>query len=160
MGYTGDYSSVSFEERTPMLGAVGVLVNGVALNGVATKLSEALPTAEQLQGHDRWVDAVTAEGWMDDQCLGHLSGGGNYHVHGFAKQLDRKTCKLPEDTDGEHSQLLGWAFGGYGIYGPNDDGVALKPGDLDECGGHSQPGRGYHYHLVNHYPYALECYHG
>jgi hypothetical protein len=81
-----------------MLGAVGVLVNGVALNGVATKLSEALPVGQELQGEDRWVDAVKAEGWMDDGCFGHLSGGGNYHMHGWAEPLDRKACGLPEDV--------------------------------------------------------------
>ncbi|CAE8621144.1 unnamed protein product [Polarella glacialis] len=48
--------SVAMNQGQPMLGAIGVLVNGVALNGVATKLSEALPSTTKLEGADCWVD--------------------------------------------------------------------------------------------------------
>lgn len=148
-----------------MLGAIAVLLNGVALNGVATRLGEALPAGTELDGEDRWVDAVAAEAWMDDGCLGHLSGGGNYHTHGGLPSAERRSlCGLPVDQLGRHSALLGWAFDGYGLYGPQDvDGLA--PSNLDRCGGHEgstadgQPAA-YHYHMAGAYPYALECYHG
>eukprot|EP00931_Biecheleriopsis_adriatica_P003823 TRINITY_DN105584_c0_g1_i1.p1 TRINITY_DN105584_c0_g1~~TRINITY_DN105584_c0_g1_i1.p1 ORF type:complete len:326 (-),score=50.20 TRINITY_DN105584_c0_g1_i1:31-1008(-) len=149
---------------SPMLGAVGVLLNGVVLNSVATRLSEALPAEDTTEdGHDRWVDAGVAEEWMNDGCHGHLSGGGNYHVHaGRWSREQRSNCGLPVDEEGQHSKLLGWAFDGYGLYGPLDtDGYPVKPEDLDPCGGHSQEEQGgYHYHLTDGYPYSLECYHG
>eukprot|EP00933_Yihiella_yeosuensis_P034961 TRINITY_DN28458_c0_g1_i1.p1 TRINITY_DN28458_c0_g1~~TRINITY_DN28458_c0_g1_i1.p1 ORF type:complete len:340 (-),score=64.90 TRINITY_DN28458_c0_g1_i1:63-1082(-) len=156
----------------PMLGAIGVLVNGVVLNAVATKLTEALPLddAEEVKENDRWVDAGVAEEWMNDGCHGHLSGGGNYHVHaGRWTAEQRKKCGLPVDLPGLHSEQLGWAFDGFAIYGPQDeDGRIITSADLDECGGHAHEdeGRhlkrisGYHYHLTDAYPYALECYHG
>eukprot|EP00930_Biecheleria_cincta_P072368 TRINITY_DN59775_c0_g1_i1.p1 TRINITY_DN59775_c0_g1~~TRINITY_DN59775_c0_g1_i1.p1 ORF type:complete len:357 (+),score=54.63 TRINITY_DN59775_c0_g1_i1:74-1072(+) len=159
--------SVPFSAGTPMLGAIGVLLNGVALNGMATKLSEALPAGQTLSDlgkEDGWVDAVLAERWMDDHCLGHLSGAGNYHTHAglwHTPEL-RKACGLPEDKEGNHSELLGWAFDGYGLYGPLDEGgVPVDVEDLDECGGHSQAKiGGYHYHLLGSYPYSMECFHG
>jgi len=159
-----DLPSIPLAEGSPMLGAIAVLVNGVALNGLATKLSEALHAGEPMVGEDRWVDAVHAESWMDDGCFGHLSGGGNYHTHAglWSSSAQREACKLPVDASGEHSKLLGWAFDGYGLYGPRDEGGReLQLGELDACGGHSQEAKGgYHYHLIGGYPYALECYHG
>ncbi|CAE8700768.1 unnamed protein product, partial [Polarella glacialis] len=108
---------------------------------------------------------VLAEAWMDDDCLGHLSGGGNYHTHAGRWTPDqREVCGLPRDIPGKHSELLGWAFDGYGLYGPQDvDGQS--PQDLDACGGHSGLTAGatasaYHYHMADMYPYALECYKG
>lgn len=142
-----------------MLGAIGVLLNGVALNGVGAKLSETLKAGKQLEGEDAWIDAGEEERWMDDICGGHLSGGGNYHTHVGAVG-NRTTCGLPVDEPNKHSQLLGWAFDGYGIYGPFEDGVNA-PSDIDLCGGHSKEAQGgYHYHLSETYPYGLECYHG
>lgn len=153
---------VALNDGRPMLGPIGVLVNGVALNGVATKLSEALPAGVKLEGPDRWVDAVHAEAWMDDDCLGHLSGGGNYHTHaGRWSPQQLQACGLPQEHEGgRHSALIGWAFDGHGLYGPQD-GIAPH-GDLDLCGGHvgvTDSGTlEYHYHFVKAYPYALECY--
>ncbi|CAE8692641.1 unnamed protein product [Polarella glacialis] len=60
--------SVAMNQGQPMLGAIGVLVNGVALNGVATKLSEALPSTTKLEGADCWVDAAPPCG---ERPLGH-----------------------------------------------------------------------------------------
>lgn len=146
----------------PMLGAIGVLVNGVSLNGVASKLGETLEGGAELEGEDAWVDAGEAEKWMDDSCAGHISGGGNYHTHVGAWHTagKRTACGLPPDEPGAHSALLGWAFDGYAIYGPLEDGVSA-PSNLDACGGHAGTAQGgYHYHLSGSYPYALECYHG
>jgi len=155
-------SAVLGGDVRPMLGAIAVLLNGVALNGVATKLSEALPADVRLEGSDRWVDAVVAEAWMDDGCLGHLSGGGNYHTHaGRWSPEQRIACGLPQDDAGQHSPLLGWAFDGHGLFGPHDA-LGQPPTDLDACGGHAgltATGESqYHYHMTDVYPYALECY--
>merc|ERR1712100_673335 len=100
----------------PMLGAIGVLVNGVALNGVASKFSETLQHHMVLaEGDDFWVDAGESEHWMDDHCGGHLSGGGNYHTHigVHYNHGKREACGLPSEehhTKNEHAKLLGWAF--------------------------------------------------
>lgn len=155
-------TKLRLDEVTPMLGAIGVLVNGVSLNGVASKYSETLEAGQKLDGDDMWIDAAQAEKWMDDRCGGHLSGGGNYHIHagGWHTAEERTSCGLPPDLPGEHSQRLGWAFDGYPIYGPMDEG-GVRPSDLDGCGGHERAAQGgYHYHLSDQYPYALECYHG
>ena len=50
-------------------------------------------------------------------------------------------------------------FDGFAIYGPNgEDGK--PPGDLDECNGHSDKERGYHYHVTEKAPYILGGYRG
>ena len=55
--------------------------------------------------------------------------------------------------------MIGYAFDGYAIYGPNgEDGK--PPTDLDECNGHTDPVRGYHYHVTNKFPYIIGGYHG
>jgi hypothetical protein len=48
-------------------------------------------------------------------------------------------------TDG-HAPLIGYAADGYGIYAQlNEDGE--EPTDLDDCRGHYDDVRGYHYHV-------------
>ena len=53
--------------------------------------------------------------------------------------------------------LIGYAFDGYAI--PNSDG-GKPPADLDECNGHTDPTRGYHYHVTAGFPYILGGYRG
>ena len=70
---------------------------------------------------------------------------------------------MPQDQAGNHSQLLGWMFDGFGLYGINSLGGVL-PDDLDKCGGHTHKVNGtdtYHYHLPdNKFPWTIGCYKG
>jgi len=103
-------------------------------------------------------DAVARE--LQDSCDGHPQAGGQYHYHGYSDCL--------EDNAGEnaHSELLGYAFDGYGIYGlKGEDGIELSSNDLDECHGHSHKitwdGKDiemYHYHLTLDFPYSVSCF--
>lgn len=116
---------------------------GVALNGI--------PFYNQYNREGE--DAVRLE--VFDSCCGHPDPGGRYHYHKFPVCV-----KSPfKDTPGKHSPLVGYAFDGYGIYGPRSDG-GKPPTDLDECNGHSDDERGYHYHATESYPYIVGAYHG
>jgi hypothetical protein len=64
-----------------------------------------------------------------------------------------------KDEAGQHSSLIGYAFDGFAIYGPNGEG-GKPPTDLDECNGHSDAVRGYHYHVTSKFPYIIGGYHG
>ncbi len=95
-----------------------------------------------------------------DTCNGHpLPTGSEYHYHGVPY------CVTDEnDTDGEHSVLVGLLLDGFPLYGPQDiDGDA--PVDLDRCNGHEGatpefPNGVYHYHLSETAPYSIDCYAG
>ncbi len=116
---------------------------GVALNGI--------PFYNQYNREGE--DAVQLE--VFDSCCGHPDPGGRYHYHKFPVCV-----KSPfKDTPGKHSPLVGYAFDGYGIYGPRGE-SGKPPEDLDECNGHSDSERGYHYHATAGYPYIVGAYHG
>jgi hypothetical protein len=90
-----------------------------------------------------------------DDCCGHPDPLGRYHYHIYPKCIHTSF----DDPAGEHSPLIGYAFDGYAIYGPNgEDGK--PPTDLDECNGHSDSARGYHYHVTRTFPYILGGYRG
>ena len=69
---------------------------------------------------------------------------------------------------GRHSDLVGYALDGYGLYGPfGENGARLTNADLDACHGHTHtipwdgaPVSLYHYHVTREYPYTVGCYHG
>ena len=66
------------------------------------------------------MDAVDSEGHTVDTCGGHAAPTHQYHVYsgvGMTTDELRQKCELPRDTTGEHSELLGWMFDGYGLYG-------------------------------------------
>ena len=88
-----------------------------------------------------------------DYCQGHASPDGSYHYHQMSPCFNQN-----DDPDG-HSGLVGYAFDGYAIYGLNDTGGS-PPTDLDECGGHTDSVRGYHYHFQSEFPFTLGCYRG
>lgn len=116
---------------------------GVALNGI--------PFYNQYNREGE--DAVQLE--VFDSCCGHPDPGGRYHYHKFPVCV-----KSPfKDTPGKHSPLVGYAFDGHGIYGPRSEN-GKPPTDLDECNGHSDSERGYHYHATAEYPYIIGAYHG
>ena len=56
------------------------------------------------------------------------------------------TCDVEQDVEA----LIGFAYDGYAIYGPEED--RAIPSDLDECSGHvsdtEEFGETYHYHLT------------
>jgi hypothetical protein len=123
--------------KTPF-GPIGVAINGI-------------PFYNQYNAEGE--DAVKLE--VFDSCCGHPDPAGRYHYHKYPVCV-----KSPfKDPVGQHSPLIGYAFDGYAIYGPNgEDGK--PPTNLDECNGHSDSVRGYHYHVTSGYPYILGGYHG
>jgi len=123
--------------KTPF-GPIGVAINGI-------------PFYNQYNAEGK--DAVKLE--VFDSCCGHPDQMGRYHYHKYP------TClKSPfKDEPGKHSPLIGYAFDGFPIYGPNgEDGK--PPTDLDECNGHSDKERGYHYHVTAKFPYIVGAYKG
>jgi hypothetical protein len=106
-------------------------------------------------------DAVANE--VQDRCGGHPSPGGQYHYHGWSECMDDASGRA-----GRHSDLVGYALDGFGLYGPHgEQGAELGSADLDACHGHSheitwdgQARRLYHYHLTRDYPYTVSCFTG
>jgi YHYH protein len=101
---------------------------------------------------------------IQDACNGHPERSGQYHYH------DRSSC-LPDTSShqsGRHSDLIGYALDGFGMYGLKDsNGKEVTNSSLDECHGHSHAitwdGKlqaMYHYHLTRAYPYTLGCFRG
>jgi hypothetical protein len=106
-------------------------------------------------------DAVAHE--IQDHCSGHPQQAGQYHYHSLSGCFDDGA-----GARGEHSDLVGWARDGYGIYGAKGEGgKTLTNEELDACHGHEHavvwdgaPLRLYHYHMTAEYPYTVGCYHG
>jgi hypothetical protein len=123
-------------------GPIGIMLTGAALFNA-------------LDGEGR--DAVEHE--LQDSCHGHPAGT-LYHYH------DVTTCIADPGTG--HSNLLGYARDGFGIYGNRgENGQALTNADLDACHGHTHAilwdgvtVTMYHYHATKEYPYTVGCYRG
>ncbi len=104
-------------------------------------------------------DAVAHE--IQDACGGHPQMGGVYHYHSLPG------C-IPDAKTGKHSELLGYALDGFGIFGKyGENGEELTDADLDDCHGHthtiSWDGKQvsmYHYHATAEYPYTVGCFRG
>ena len=98
-----------------------------------------------------------------DACSGHPERTGEYHYHDFSPCLSDESGKA-----GRHSDLVGYALDGFGVYGPHGDGGArLSNADLDACHGHSHQVQkdghaqaAYHYHFTDEYPYSIGCFTG
>lgn len=124
-------------------GSVGILLTGAAL-------FDALD--------DGGRDAVAWE--AQDHCEGHPQATGMYHYHSLT------TCLADPGTG--HSNLLGYAYDGFGIYGlRGEDGHEVTNADLDECHGHThaiewdgQTVVMYHYHATREFPYTVGCFRG
>ena len=113
------------ENPQPILGAIGVLVNGVVVYGVGAPCGGRNSPCPVDGGLSGYVDAFEAEGRTLDQCGGHPDGMDRYHVHtgnNFTTNSGRTMCALPVDTAGEHSVLLGWMFDGFPLYGQYSQG--------------------------------------
>lgn len=161
-----EYEGITYlkPDPVPIFGSLGVLVNGVEVYGVGSPCGPIAPCINEGAPTD-YVDAVDAEGHAVDSCAGHASPTGSYHIHsglGINTTTKRENCRLPVDTEGEHSELLGWMFDGFGFYGRYSlNGVV--PTDLDKCSGHIHELDGvmtYHYHLPDEFPWTIGCFKG
>ncbi len=126
---------------------------GMALNGVVFFNPFEAGGMNAVEGY--------SEVWLDS-CCGHPQQDGVYHYHKYPSCV-----KSPFPDDGKrHSPIIGFAFDGFPVYGPyEEDGVMAKDlkGDraLDVCNGHSDPERGYHYHVTpGKFPYLIGGYAG
>lgn len=126
---------------------------GMALNGVVFFNPFEMGGMNAVEGY--------SEVWLDS-CCGHPQQDGVYHYHKYPSCV-----KSPFPDDGkQHSPILGFAWDGFPLYGPYENsGVMAKDlkgmGALDVCNGHSDPQRGYHYHVTpGRFPYILGGYAG
>ncbi len=107
----------------------GPTVRGIAFNGV--EFSASAPVNNILA-------AYTLAPF--DDAGGHINVHQGYHYHaatGVSTQISQ---------DDGHAAMIGYAMDGHGIYQQlNEDGE--EPTDLDECRGHHDESRGYHYHV-------------
>lgn len=104
-------------------GAVGIAFNGV-------KFDPPAPLHAILKAH-------TIAPF--DDAGGHINPFEGYHYHAATG----KTKEIAQ-ADG-HAPMIGYALDGFGIFAHLN--TQLQPTvDLDECGGHFDETRGYHYH--------------
>jgi len=140
VAWTGLPTSATLNATPTCLGggAIGVFLTGARLYA-----------AMDAKGRD-------ARAWeLGDDCGGHPAPGGVYHYHSLPG------CGLDADVAGQHSALVGYIADGFGLYGQlGENGVALTNDDLDECHGHADATRGYHYHTTETFPYTVGCYRG
>ena len=151
----------------PLLGAVGVAVDGLPLFGPNE--------APQADYGDPDLDGLL------DYCNGHTAQQGMYHYHAAP------TC-LFDNYTGNVSLVVGYAFDGYPILAPytcvdatctavrevqssfqrtsdvrnawEANEYIAGSGDLDECNGMVDANGNYAYYATNSFPYLLSCYHG
>ena len=123
-------SPVSFGGMGPPgMGNQGPSVRGLAFNGV--RYDAPAPTSAIL-------GAYTLAPF--DDAGGHINLVAGYHYH---TTTGINTTIAQSDA---HAPFIGYALDGHGIYAHlNEDGTA--PTDLDECRGHYDDVRGYHYHV-------------
>lgn len=133
-----DYINVSQSWLIPVSPVLQTVANysgpssdGVALNGV--ELSGSAPV-------DDILAAYTIAPF--DDAGGHINVRQGYHYHAATG-----VSTSVEQSDG-HSDLIAYAFDGHGIYALQD-GEGNESTDLDECRGHYDTVRGYHYHVDN-----------
>lgn len=126
-------------------GEVGIMLNGIPIFN-----------AFDAEGRDAAAHEV------QDSCDGHPQITGQYHYHDLSNCLEERAAG---DT---HSELVGYAFDGFGLYGfRGENGELLTSADLDECHGHTHEiawdGTNvvmYHYHATTEFPYTVGCHRG
>jgi len=102
---------------------------GIALNGI--EYSAPAPA-------NNILSAYTLAPF--DDAGGHINVHQGYHYHaatGLSTSIEQ---------DDNHAPLIGYAMDGHGIYEMLDE-DGNEPTDLDDCRGHSDDIRGYHYHV-------------
>lgn len=117
----------------PILSSGTSLANGqdwgITLDGVV--IAKSAPVSAILGAH-------TIASF--DDCGGHFNNVEGYHLHGVTG------CgTLDDDHISGETAMFGYAMDGFPIHLPltGDD---LMRASLDQCGGHSTSGLGYHYH--------------
>ncbi|MFM7055548.1 MAG: YHYH protein [Planctomycetota bacterium] len=140
-------------ERSPVITRLPMGPIGMALNGVVFFNPFEQGGMNAVAGY--------SEVWLDS-CCGHPQQTGVYHYHKYPACV-----KSPFRDDGrQHSPVIGFSFDGFPIYGPWESaGVMAKDAAdaaaLDVCNGHSDPERGYHYHVTpGRFPYVIGGYRG
>jgi hypothetical protein len=118
---------------TPVLAKTSSAANGqdwgITLDGIV--IAKSAPVAAILGAH-------TIASF--DDCGGHFNNVEGYHMHGVTG------CgTLDDDHIAGETAMFGYAMDGFPIHLPLT-GEELSAANLDECGGHSTPGLGYHYH--------------
>ncbi|WP_181198268.1 YHYH protein [Enhygromyxa salina] len=104
---------------------------GLALNGV--EFAAPAPTHAILAAH-------TLAPF--DDCGGHINMHEGYHYHAVTSG-----CLTSIAQGDAHAPMIGYALDGFPIHArAGDDGT--EPIDLDECRGHADETRGYHYHVA------------
>jgi hypothetical protein len=131
------------------LGAIGVAVSGA----VFFNPYEGDGTSTVANDDNSSIDGIP----FLDACGGHpLPNASAYHYHGIPFCI---TDAL--DTEGQHSEVIGYLLDGFAIYGPQGvDGT--EPTDLDACMGHTgtvpgATGESYHYHVSVQANYISAC---
>ncbi len=124
-------SPVSFATAGPpgMGGVAGPTVRGLAFNGI--RFDAAAPT-------DAILGAYTLAPF--DDAGGHINLAAGYHYHAATG-----VSTTVAQADG-HAGMIGYALDGHAIYERLDEN-GEEPTDLDECRGHYDATRGYHYHV-------------
>ncbi len=140
-------------ERASSITRVPMGPIGMALNGVVFFNPFEAGGINAIEGY--------SEVWLDS-CCGHPQQQGVYHYHKYPSCV-----KSPFADDGRrHSPVLGFAFDGFPVHGPYEEsGVMARDlkddRALDVCNGHSDPSRGYHYHVTpGRFPYLIGGYAG
>lgn len=126
------------------MGMVGFMLSGAALFNAVDAVGRDAPAWE-----------------IQDACSGHPERTGQYHYHDLSPCIE-DTRSQP----GGHSDLIGYALDGFGIFGEHGEGGhKLTNADLDACHGHTHEmiwdGRMrtiYHYHMTGAYPYSIGCF--
>lgn len=111
-------------------GSTGPSQRGLAFNGIV--FDAPAPT-------DAILGAYTLAPF--DDAGGHINLFAGYHYHA-ANGVSSKIAQ----PDG-HAAMIGYAMDGHGIYEQFDE-SGVEPDDLDECRGHTDETRGYHYHVA------------
>jgi hypothetical protein len=131
------------------MGQIGFTVTGAALYNALDAKGRDAPAYE-----------------IQDKWGGHPQQDGQYHYHDLAPGM-----KDGFDDYG-HSELVGYALDGFGIYGEYEKKTdkktkRMKNKKLDDCHGHvgkviwdGERVKMYHYHMTTKYPYSIGCYSG
>ncbi len=96
-----------------------------------------------------------------DRCCGHPSPDNRYHYHKYPICVNTPFV----DKGESHSQIIGFAFDGFPVYGPYErEGVMAKDdtsNPLNSFNAHFDAERGWHYHVTpGKFPYLIGGYWG
>ena len=128
-GKPGDGPPEGRPDGPPPGGKKGPAVRGLAFNGIP--FDAPAPTHIILSGYT--IPPL-------DNAGGHINLDAGYHYHAATGENTK------HDHYDTHAAMIGYAMDGFGLYEQlNSDGH--EPQDLDDCRGHYDEVRGYHYHV-------------